>query len=241
MKDKNFQNEIRLNIDSHGYHVNIVSGGQEPRYAYTIGLLPKFGFELIFAGGVYFLKKDLYTIFESIVNSLEKDLNPDELYVKLGNSGDFKLRKVHSTWSDLTMLGVKDYFDIENFNSMQIIPDIDHWTLDIPDMTKKWESKSETIWKGLSDDWNYEAPNSSNIVTNIDALKGETITEVMRWESDEWEMFAGPGPDVEKDQIRVVPLGVMIGIDSTLTKSLELEIGKGIWRDDKSDKWTDWG
>jgi hypothetical protein len=28
--------------------------------------------------------------------------------------------------------------------------------------------------------------------------KTRRVTEAMRWEDDEWELFAGPGPDVPK-------------------------------------------
>ena len=37
----------------------VVSGDQQPRYVYTIGLSPKFGYELIFAGGIIFVYDDV--------------------------------------------------------------------------------------------------------------------------------------------------------------------------------------
>ena len=107
-------------------------------------------------------------------------------------------------------------------------------------MSKRYNAKEEPIWQWLKYDWNYLAPKDSNVVTNLSALKGEPITEVMRWENDEWEMFAGPGPDVDKNDIRIVSLGIILGIDSSLESTLALEVGKGIWRDDEHSEWNNW-
>jgi|SRR5215469_435678 len=41
-------------------------------------------------------------------------------------------------------------------------------------------------------------------------------SELMRWEEDDWEIFAREGPDVPEDEIRVVPLGTLIAADETL-------------------------
>lgn len=59
----------------------------------------------------------------------------------------------------------------------------------------------------------------------------------MRWENLEWELFAGAGPEVEKKDMRVVPISVMLGIDNSLDDILKLSPGKGIWREDKNDDW----
>ena len=40
---------------------------------------------------------------------------------------------------------------------------------------------------------------------------------------------------------RVVPLGVMLGIDPSLAPALALEIGKGIWREGGTGPWRAWG
>ncbi len=38
----------------------------------------------------------------------------------------------------------------------------------------------------------------------------------MRWEKDEWEIFAGAGPDITEPERRVVPLGVLLAADPSL-------------------------
>ena len=54
-------------------------------------------------------------------------------------------------------------------------------------------------------------------------------------------MFAGSGPDVEKNDIRVVSLGAILGIDSALLSAVDLKIGEGLWRTDRDSDWNEWG
>jgi len=53
--------------------LTIFKSAIEPRYAYTIGLTGIFEYELIFAGGVYYLKVELSQIFNGIVDELKED------------------------------------------------------------------------------------------------------------------------------------------------------------------------
>ena len=63
----------------------------------------------------------------------------------------------------------------------------------------------------------------------------------MRWEEDEWEIFAGDGPDGPKDEIRVVPLGTLLGADESLVPIVKLSIGEGLLRDhDPNSYWRPW-
>ena len=54
-------------------------------------------------------------------------------------------------------------------------------------------------------------------------------------------MFAGAGPDVTKDEMRVVPLGLLLATDPSLTPVVDLEIGRGLWRDGVGGDWNPWG
>ncbi len=238
-----FKRLIKSNIEEYGHHVSIVAGGPDPRYAYTIGLYEKVGFELIIAGAVLFLKEDILKILNDIasatVNENKNTLDNQEYLV--GEWGDFKIRETHNSWNELMLLGVFDYYDIKKVKAYQILPGSHFFTADIPNMSTPFIEKSDPIWKWLKSDWELDLPKDVSVVTNIDALQGEPITEVMRWEELEWEMFAGPGPDVEKEDIRVVPIAVMLGIDNTLNKVLTLEVGKGIWRKNHTDEWKSWG
>ena len=44
--------DIRENIARSGHHIYVVSGGQTPRFAYTIGVNESIGVELILSGAI---------------------------------------------------------------------------------------------------------------------------------------------------------------------------------------------
>lgn len=233
-----FKEIIKDNIDKYGYHITFVIDGVAPRYAYTIGLNNKMGFELVFAGGLYFMKDEVTEIINSIVDQL-KGLNTTDGF-SVNSYGSFALSKIDGSWAKLMMLGVFDILKVEEVQAFQIFPDKDHFTLDIPEMSLAWSESSLPVWKWLSKEWNYSVPEDSTVITNLDFLRGEKITEVMRWENNEWEAFAGSGPDVEKKDVRVINLGTVLGIDPTLKPIVNLEVGKGIWRDSTDLKWKKW-
>jgi hypothetical protein len=241
MDKKQFLELIRSNIDKYHYHVTIVGSMTAPRYAYTIGLSDLFNFELIFAGGIIFLKDDLSLIFSTIVEELKNQKNTVNQKITIDGSGAFSLSVVDPSWSKLMMLGVFDYYKISEITTFQIVPDPNHHTLDIPNMSNEWSISSEPVWQWLVREWDYDVPENSTVVTNIDAMLGESITEVTRWENDTWEMFAGAGSDVLKEDARVVSLGTILGIDKTLLPSINLDIGKGLWRDNGDSDWNNWG
>lgn len=238
---KEFLDLVKSNIDNYGYHITLVSGGTEPRYAYTIGLTEKIGFELLFAGGIFYLKDEVYTIFNAIVEALDDGINLEESHIEIDNLGVFSHSKVHNSWSEVMMLGVFDFYNTKHITTFQVKPDAKHYTLDIPNMAEKWSPIKEPIWQWLCEDWKLPIPQNATAITNLDALMGKLTTEVMRWEDDEWEIFAGAGPDVQKKDIRVVPIGVLLGIDKSLHDITSLEIGKGVWRDSKEQVWNKWG
>jgi hypothetical protein len=237
---KEFLETIEFNIRKFGFHVTMVNSGVEPRYGYSIGLTSLFNLELVFAGGSYFFKDDLDRIFEAFFNHFKKGGKIDEP-LEISGLGLFTLIPVHASWNKLMMLGIYDYYNIEVVNTFQIISDKNHYTMDIPNMEVKFDGNLEPVWKWLNYEWDYFAPANSVVTTNMKALFGETITEIMRWENTEWEMFAGPGPDVEEDDMRVVSLATILGIDNTVLPSLHLPLGKGLWRTEKDEDWNSWG
>ena len=60
----------------------------------------------------------------------------------------------------------------------------------------------------------YPVPEDSMAITHVPVLFGGPATEVVRWGTDEWEIFASAGPDVPKEDRRIVPLGVLLGLES---------------------------
>jgi len=235
MTNKEFLDIIRSNIDKNGYHITLVNGGQNPDFSYSIGLSEKFGFELVNAGGFDSIKKN-ESIFRNIYQKLQSGFKVDSQF-SLSDKEVYYLGTVDSSWSENLMLGVYDYYKVDKITAYQIIPK--ERTLDIPLMSNAL-IPNDPVWKWLSMDWNIDAPKNSYVITDLNALKGKTITEVTKWEDHVWDMFSEPGPDVKKEDMRIVPLGTILGIDATLQPIVDLTIGKGLWRDDKDSSWQDW-
>jgi hypothetical protein len=228
---------IRENITRSGHHVYVVSGGPTPRFAYTIGLSESTGFELILAGAVFYMKDEVVRILNEIGEQVRAQR--DRQILPVPGHGSFTLRKVHSSWATELMLGVFDYYQNHDIPALQIVPDQSHWTLDVPDMSARLSAAAEPVWRWVHEPWTYPVPKDSTAATSLPTLRGERITEVMRWEEDEWEIFAGVGTDVSKDEMRVVPLATLVGADQSLEPAMNLPVGRGLWRDATSG-WHSW-
>lgn len=233
-----FEKLIKDKIGTYGYHITSVINGVEPSYTYTIGLYEKTGFELVFAGGIYYMRNEVEEIVNSIVDQFRVLSTSDVFTVK--SYGSFRLSSVHPSWSTLMLLGVFDHYKTDAVQAFQIIPDDEHFTLEIPDMSNEWIGSSEPVWKWLAKEWDYPVPKNSTVATNMEFFFGQKITEVARWETDEWEAFVGPGPDVGEKDVRIISLGTLLGIDPSLLPIVELEVGKGIWRDPVELNWQKW-
>lgn len=232
---------IRANIDKHGYHLYLVTGGVVPRYAYTIGLSENdAAAELMFAGGMIYLARDVELIVSEAVRSL-RDSAFSTMNFTVENLGSFTLQEVDQGWITPLALGALDYYPERSIRMLQIIPDEAHRTIDVPDMLRALNDGESSAWQWLWRPWEYSISEDATATTNLDALKGAVVTEAARWEPDEWELFAGAGPDVDKADIRVVPISTLLAHDPTLTPVVELEVGKALWRDEVDRVWQEWG
>lgn len=236
--------DIEKVIKEYGYFRYNVIKELTPDYSYTIGLTDKLGFELIVGGMCFFqTNNQLQFIFDSIAEQLFEKNEIKEFNLK--EFGNFKLINVDDSWISLLMLGALDYYRNSKLKAFQIIStDMDKLTLDTPDMSKKWSSNN-IIWKYLDDNikWEYTIPKNSRAFTNLNALRGERLTEFFRYEPDEWEIFAGNGLLEAKESIRIVPISVIFGLDNSIVDFINDPIGKGKFRDssDKgNDTWNNW-
>jgi hypothetical protein len=230
---------IEQNVQRHGFHLYIVTGGCSPRFAYTIGLRRMFGAELVLAGGIYYTADEVKRMVDTIHQQLGAEKKFDSVFLIAG-LGSFTLRKAHSSWVRSLLLGALDYYSVADVNAYQIVPDEAHWTIDTPDLREEWSAEAQPIWRWLHKEWSYGVPPKSTATTNLEALRGARITEATRWEEDQWEMFAGPGPEVSFEQARIVPLGTLVAADPSLSPVMNLEIGKGLWREPEGDQWHPW-
>lgn len=235
----NFLDKIHSNIQKLGIHITSVKQGVLPRFTYSIGLKEKLGYELIFAGGYYFNYEEIIEIIKSISSS--KLIEFDNSEISIAKYGKFNFLEVDYTWSSELCLGVYDYYNDEEVLVKQIIPQTDFMTFDIPNLSKSKFIVNQPIWNWVEENWEYNVSKESIVITNLKALRGEPITEIMRWETNEWEMFAGSGEEELKSNIRILPLASVLAFDKTLLESINLKVGKGMWRDSYESDWNDWG
>ncbi|KFF13760.1 DUF4262 domain-containing protein [Flavobacterium hydatis] len=238
--------EFKLIIDSHiknlGYHVTTVAGKSAlPRYSYSIGLEDTVGFELVFAGGEIFNLKEVSEIIKNIIEKLKIDSDWENKTFRLEDLKSYTLSKVNESWISLMLDGIVDYYKGKKIIVLQIIPDQKNKTLDVPDMSIEFNAERNKIWQWLINEWTYPIAEGTLVFTNTEALFGEKITELMRWEEDEWEMFTENSDEIDKANIKIVPFGVLLGIDATLIEALNVKVGKGLWREDDSLEWNAWG
>jgi Domain of unknown function (DUF4262) len=239
VQKKQALDSIRENIARTGLHIYVVSGEQTPRFAYSIGVSESIGVELILAGAIFYSSEEVIQIVNNVAAQLK--VQKDRQAFEVAGRGLFSLRRAHSSWATELMLGACDYYQKQEIPAVQIVPDNAHWTIDVPDMSLPRNATTEPVWRWLDEPWNYPVPENSNAATNLAALRGDRITEVMRWEEDEWEVFAGAGPDVPKGDVRLVPLGTLLAADESMVPAVHVAIGEGLWRDpDRKSEWHPW-
>lgn len=226
---------IRRNIAEYGHHSYLVQGGPEPRFAYTIGLRESHGVELVLPGGSLFNAAAVFLIIDRVVERLRAGAPLDSAF-DVDDLGTFRLREAHQSWVRLLLLGALDYYRTPEVRAYQIVPDDDHWTVDVPDLREPWDPTLEPAWKWLCEDWPYAVPSGLHATTNMEGLRGGRIARAARWEDDDWELFTASGPDEEP---WMVPLGTLLGVDASLARVLDLKIGECLRRDEDRE-WEPW-
>lgn len=230
---------IKYNIENYTYHQYFISGGSLPRYVYTIGLHETLGYELIAAGLGYYQDEDIGLILDSAVKFLQSSHSDLSSSFEFGGAR-FIFRPVDEGWSRLLLLGALDYYDISGVKAYQLIPDRGCATVDVPDLAVPPQTVIDGPWQWINKLWPFEVPEDSRVITNVKALQGEVVTECMRWEIDEWELFAGAAPDIDSDALRTISLGAMLGIDRSLEAVVALSVKTGLWRKSAEDGWHEW-
>ena len=89
------------------------------------------------------------------------------------------------------MLGAFDYYRGKNIKAYQIVLMKPNWTIDVPNLSQPPGPNQAPGWRCLTEEWTYPVPRDSVALTDLNVLRGGWITEVMRWEEDQWEIFSG--------------------------------------------------
>src|SRR5579872_703482 len=98
-----FKKQIHTNIERHGYHVTLVQAANQPRFAYTIGLFEKWNYELVFAGGVYFMKDEVLQMFNRVFNNLKVNNGVLSKNLAIDNLGEFSFLSVNRSWTEMML------------------------------------------------------------------------------------------------------------------------------------------
>ncbi|MFM8174460.1 MAG: DUF4262 domain-containing protein [Pirellulaceae bacterium] len=240
MDPQSARSKIQENIQKHRFHLYLIEGPLLPRYAYTVGLSLTTGYELAFAGGSFFRRLDATAIIDRLAkNHLEKATQPPSTQT-LEPYGEFYFERIHSSWVNQFLNAIPDYFPEETPPCFQILPDASHSTRDVPQMAAPYSTASHTPWQWIEKPWPFQISKDALAATDLPALRGKRVQEVVRWEEERWELFASPGDQVNPDDCRIVPLAVLLSLDPSLEIVTRLEIGKGYWRDGEKGDWNRW-
>jgi hypothetical protein len=226
--------QVKRNIQKHGFHIYVIGKASYPRFGYTIGLTRSLGAELVLPGAAWFSGRDVGLIIHVIRNRLVEDRRFDAP-IAVEGFGSFTLRTAHRSWTRKLLLGALDYYACRDVAAYQIVPDEDHWTIDVPDLSVPLDAGRSPAWQWLREPWRHPVPASAYAITDLAALRGSRITQVARWEDDSWEIFATPGSQVPDEQLRVVPLGCFLASDPSMAPILDLAVGEAIWREEGGD------
>jgi len=231
--------QIREHISEHGFHTYVVTGGGYPHFGYTIGLTESLGAELILAGSYFYRLDDVSQVIQSAKSTLLPPVDWKVARAETESWGTFSFRKVEASWASALMLGAFDYYPGKSIEAYQIVPDEAHSTVDVPDLSKAWSPTHTPGWRWLNEAWPFPVPKTSVALTDLSVLRGARITEVMRWEEDEWEIFSSDGWTIPESERRVVPLGILLDADKSLLPAVDLRVETGFWRD-RDSNWNSW-
>jgi len=217
-----------------GSLTQLVQAGRVPRYIYRHGGEGG-GARTILAGASFLSAEQALQLEELAASQLASpEASSGGAAPLVDAARRFELRPVDPSWVELLVP------EARRGQFVQVVP-LDDVTIDVPDMSVPFDAAAAGPWRWLADDWTYDAPVLSKVAANLAALRGETVTEVSRWETDYFEAFAGSGPDTPRDEVRFVAVSTLVGYDMSLASVADLPVGTSVWRASAQDDWHAWG
>jgi hypothetical protein len=227
---------IRRNIQGHGHHIYDVRGGPLPPWSYSIGLSEQIGFEVIFAGGLYFDEPERPAILDGCIERMTKQASSEYE----SSLGQFHLHLASESWPDELFLGAIDHYG-HRPKFMQIYPGEDSLTMDVPRLFESWSAKDFPVWKWLEEDWNYSIPPGSVALTDTDILGGHAKAEVAcRFGKDYWKIYSRQPEEIEDRYKRFSPLGAVLALHPDVEAIAHLRTRHAIERLKNQSNWHPW-
>jgi hypothetical protein len=103
-------------------------------------------------------------------------------------------------------------------------------------MTTPWSPATEPGWRYLHETWSLPVPPGAYVVAGMDVLRGARVSVATRQDLDCWEMFSSVDRPPVRDT-RIVPLATLLGVDASLSRTLELAAGESLWRKELGASW----
>ena len=227
------------NISKFGYHTVLVQNGVTPRYIYTIGLAEKIGCELVFAGGIWYDRHQVATIISGVRDLLSENNSRKHALIKLEKVEQFELVKVDRFWNSNLFLGFETYYgNFDQVNLLQILPIENRVTFETPYLAEGPNFQQNGYFTNSVIERNGV---SGRALTPISVLlETENVLEVCRWEADYWEMYPRDPNQYDKNELRIVPIWMLLDHDRSLEPALRLKVKQGIWRKEIGANWNEW-
>jgi hypothetical protein len=222
---------IRVEIATSGQYAALVQDGQTPRVGYTVGLTEADLPEVVLAGGMALLAKPVLRTLKAAAVVSRAGRLADGGFLDLPGVGSLRAFAVHPSWARLLLGRARDFYARDDIPALQLVPDGDLRTVEVPDMSVAWDPEREPIWRWLVERWESDLPPDALVVCDLDALRGTPIAQAARWEDAQWQMFTATTGEVSPDLVRVVPLATLLTIDPSLEPVTRLRVGDAIVRE----------
>lgn len=220
--------KIEEEIRVRGFFAYRVYGGPTPQWMYTIGLWETFKHpEIVIAGSAFLKADDLNSGLRTVTDRIrEGEPVVVEGHLDIPAFGQVGFRPVHATWTEHLLLGALDYYGMESFEAVQIVPSEKYSTLDTPDLSRAYSANHDTAWSWLVAPWPYRVPDRALVMTEFKVLQGARVWFVDRDDAGDWQMFASRDLPPPVDTARIVPLATLFAIDPSLEEVCHLAPGQ---------------
>ena len=236
--------KIRDTIDRSGYHIYAIQGDAAPGYLYTIGLSPRLGYELIFAGGTAYGRGLMVRAINRFAETLTPEMDPYDVTLEIEGLGPVAPAWVDKSWRQEMLLGALDYYDVADIKAAQIMPqDEEYLCFDIPNLYDPFVPEDDPAWRWKDTPCPFDLPSGAMVYCDWDLVLGYAPSEVRRVEEEVWQIFSGDLPE-DKSKLHCLPLVLVLAFFQSLAPAAHLPVGKGLIRDDADDSpdapWQDW-
>ncbi len=230
LEDDITNKRIQETIKRAGWHISLVTGGPVPPSAHTIGLVDHRGYELLWAGGLFFARDQIQKILNTAAILV---LEADEFEFR---GERFRVAAVHESWAHLLARQAYVFLGASHLDFRQVMP-LSHRTLDVPDLSRPYAEDDAGAWRWLTRGWPFAFPRGAQVSTDLHVLSGEPVVEFERWDD---ALYAAHGrrPYADAD-LRLAPLGTILAQDPSCEAMGLLRPGTYASRPEAGAAWAD--